>query len=144
MTMMVFTTVMAAQSLLASKADNLAGRAAKFALGNMIPLVGSALAGTLGTVSTSVEYIRAVVGVIGVIVIVLILLPTLITLLVTKYVFSLASGAADIIGCSAEGRMISELSGINSFLMASACICSVVLIFMLTIFAKCSAAGGGR
>lgn len=139
-TMMIFTTVMAAQSLLASKSDNLAGKAVKFAVGNMVPLIGSSIAGTLGTVVTSIEYLRAGVGVIGVVVIILTLLPTLLTLLVTKYAFSLASGAADILGCSVEGRLISELSGINGFLMASACICSVTLIFILTVFAKCSAA----
>lgn len=140
LTMTVFTTVMSAQSLLASKADSLAGRAVKFAVGNMVPLVGSAIAGTLGTVSTAVEYIRAGVGVIGVVVIILLLLPTLLTLLVTKYAFSLASGVADVLGCSTEGRMISELSGINSFLLAGACICAVTLILALTIFAKCATA----
>ena len=138
--MTVFTTVMAAQSLLASKTDNLIGKAAKVAVGNMVPLVGSAIAGTLGTVAMSVEYIRAGVGVVGVVIIILLLIPTLLTLLVTKYVYSLASGMADILGCSAEGRLISELSGINGFLLASACICSVTLIFILTAFAKCSAA----
>ena len=51
--------------------------------------------------------------------------------------------AADILGCSREGKIIGELSGINGFLLASACICSVTFIFMLTIFAKCSAAVGG-
>ena len=142
-TMTVFTTVMAAQSLLASKADGIAGKAAKFAVGNLVPLVGSALAGTLGTVSTSIEYIRSGVGVVGIVVIILMLLPTLLTLLVTKYVFSLAAGAADILGCGSEKKIISEMAGVNGFLMASACICSVTLIFMLTIFAKCSAAAGG-
>lgn len=139
-TMTVFTTVMAAQSLLASKTDSIAGKAAKFAVGNMVPLVGSAIAGTLGTVAASVEYIRAGVGVMGIVIIILLLLPTLLTLLVTKYAFSLASGAADILGCSAEGRLINELSGINGFLLASACICSVTLIFLLTFLAKCSSA----
>lgn len=140
LTMTIFTTVMGAQSLLASKADSLAGKAVKFAVGNMVPLVGSAIAGTLGTVSSGVEYIRSGVGVIGVVVIILLLMPTLLTLLVTKYAFSLASAAADILGCGAEGRMISELSGINGFLMASACICAVTLIFIVTIFAKCATA----
>ena len=142
-TMTVFTTVMAAQSLLASKADNLAGKAAKFAIGNMVPLVGSAIAGTLGTVATSVEYIRAGVGVIGVVVIILLLLPTLLTLLVTKYAFSLASGAADILGCRVEGKLIEELSSINGFLLASAAICSVCFIIVITLFAKCTSALGG-
>lgn len=139
-TMTVFTTVMAAQSLLASKTDSIAGKAAKFAVGNMVPLVGSAIAGTLGTVAASVEYIRAGVGVMGIVIIILLLLPTLLTLLVTKYAFSLASGAADILGCGAEGRLINELSGVNGFLLASACICSVTLIFLLTFLARCSSA----
>ena len=141
--MMIFATVMGAQNLLASKADNIAGKTAKFAIGNLIPVVGTALAGTVGTVSFGVEYIRSSVGVIGIISVALILLPTLITLLVTKLALSLASGAADILGCGREGRIIGELSGINGFLLAAACICSVTFIFMLTLFTKCSSAIGG-
>lgn len=141
--MMVFATIMGAQNLLASKSDTIAGKTAKFAIGNLIPVVGSALAGTVGTISTGVEYIRSSVGVIGIISVVLILLPTLITLLVTKLALSLSSGAADVLGCSLEGKIIGELSGINGFLLAAACICSVTFIFMLTLFAKCSSAVGG-
>lgn len=141
--MMIFATVMGAQNLLASKADTIAGKTAKFAIGNLIPVVGSALAGTVGTVSFGVEYIRSSVGVIGIILVALMLLPTIITLLVTKLALSLSSGAADILGCGREGRIISELSGINGFLLAAACICSVTFIFMLTLFTKCSSAIGG-
>lgn len=141
--MIVFGTVMSAQNLLASKADTLAGKTAKFAMGNLVPVVGSALAGTLGTVSTSIEYIRSSVGVIGIIAVALMLLPTVATLLMTKLVLSLASGAAEILGCGKEGRMIGEMSGINGFLLAASCVCSVAFIFMLTLFAKCSSAVGG-
>ncbi len=141
--MTVFGTVMAAQNLLASKADTLAGKTAKFAASNFIPVVGSAIAGTLGTVGTSIEYIRSSVGVIGIIAVILMVLPTVITLLLTKLVLSLASGAADILGCSREGKVIGELAGINGFLLAAACICSVTFIFLLTLFAKCSSAVGG-
>ena len=141
--MTIFGTVMAAQNLLASKADTLAAKTAKFAVGNMIPVVGSAIAGTLGTVSTSVEYIRSSVGVVGIIGVVLMVLPTVITLLLTKLMLSLASGAAEILGCGREGKIIGELAGINGFLLAAACICSVTFIFLLTIFAKCSSAVGG-
>ena len=141
--MTVFGTVMAAQNLLASKADSLAGKTAKFAMGNLVPVVGSALAGTVGTVSMGIEYIRSSVGIIGVMAVLLLLLPTLITLLLMKLVLSLASGAAEVLGCSKEGKMIGELSGINGFLIAAACICSVTLVFMLTLFAKCTSALGG-
>ena len=141
--MTIFGTVMTAQNLLASKADTLAGKTAKFAVGNLIPVVGSALAGTLGTVGTSIEYIRSSVGVIGIIGVILMVVPTIITLLLTKLVLSLASGTAEILGCGREGKIIGELSGINGFLLAAACICSVTFIFLLTLFAKCSSAVGG-
>ena len=141
--MTVFGTVMAAQNLLSSKADTLAGKTAKFAVGNLIPVVGSAIAGTLGTVSSSVEYIRSSVGVVGIIGVILMVLPTIITLLLAKFVLSLASSAGEILGCSREGKIIGELSSINGFLLAAVCICSVTFIFILTIFAKCSSAAGG-
>lgn len=141
--MTVFVTVMSAQSLLASRTDSLSGRAARFAVGNLIPMVGSSLSGTLGTVSTGIEYIRAAVGTVGIATILLMLMPTLITLLLTKLVFSMLMGAADILGCAAEKKLISEMSSINGFLLASAAICSVCFIFILAIFARCASAAGG-
>ena len=141
--MTVFMTVMGAQSLLAGKTDTLAGKAAKFAVGNLIPTVGSALSGTLGTVASSVEYIRSSVGVVGIVAIILMLVPTLVTLLLSKLAFGLLECAADILGCANEKKMISELAGINGFLLALAAICSVCLIFIMTLFVKCSAATGG-
>ena len=142
-TMTVFGTVMAAQNLLASKADTLAGKTAKFAVGNLIPVVGSALAGTLGTISTSIEYIRSSVGVLGIMAVSLMLIPTVVTLLITKLVLSLSSGMVEMLGCSREAKIIGEMAGINGFLLAASCICSVAFIFMLTLFAKCSSAVGG-
>ena len=141
--MTVFMTVMGAQSLLAGKADTISGKAAKLAIGNLIPTVGGALSGSLGTVAASVEYIRASVGVIGIVVIILMLLPTLITLILTKLAFGMLSGAAEILGCEREKRIISELASINGFLLALAAICSVCLIFIMTLFVKCSSAAGG-
>ena len=141
--MTLFGTVLAAQNTLAAKADTLAGKTVKFAVGNMIPIVGSALSGTIGTLGTSIEYIRSGVGIVGVMAIVMMFLPTLITLLVSKLVLSLVSGISDVLGCDREGKIISEMSAINGFLLAAAGICSVTLVFMLTLFVKTSAAVGG-
>ncbi len=141
--MTVFITVMGTQSLLASKADNVSSKAAKFAIGNMIPTVGSALSNTFGAVSSSVEYIRASVGAVGIVAIILMVVPTILTLLVTKLAFSLLIGAADILGCKTEEKVLSELSGINGFLLAAAAITAVCFIFIMTIFAKCTSALGG-
>ena len=141
--MSIFAAVIGAQNLLAGRADNLSGRAAKFAVGNLIPTVGSALSGTLGTVSGSIEYIRASIGIVGIVAIILTVVPTLVTLILSKFAFELLEAAADILGCPTEKKIIKELSGINGFLLAVAAICSVCLIFLVALFAKCSAATGG-
>ena len=138
--MVIFTTVMASQNLLASKADSLGGKTVKFAMGNLVPIVGSALAGSIGTVSMGIEYIRSAVGVIGIVIIIIMLLPTIVTLLLAKFAFSLAGGAADLLGCSRESRLIKELGGINGFLIASASVSSVVFVLLLVIFARCASA----
>jgi hypothetical protein len=90
-----------------------------------------------------VEYIRASVGAIGIVIIILMLFPTLITLILTKLAFGMLSGAAEILGCEREKRIISELASINGFLLALAAICSVCMIFIITLFVKCSSAAGG-
>lgn len=141
--MTLFVAVMGGQSLLAGKTDTLAGRAAKFAVSNLIPTVGSALSGTLGTVAASVEYIRASIGIIGIVAVILMLIPTLVTLLVTKFTFAILECAADLLGCTAEKKILDELSAINGFLLSLAAIASVSFIFVMTIFAKCSSAAGG-
>lgn len=141
--MTVFVTVMGAQSLLAGKSDTLAGKAAKFAVSNLIPTVGTALAGTLGTVAASIEYIRASVGIVGIVIVILLLVPTLVTLILTRLAFSLLGCISDVLGCTNEKKILDEISGVNGFLLALTAISSVGLIFIMTIFAKCSSAAGG-
>ena len=141
--MTAFVAVMGGQSLLAGKTDTLSGKALKLAVGNLIPTVGGALSGSLGTVAASVEYIRATVGIVGIAVVIIMIAPTLVTLVLTKLSFGILSGAAELLGCDAEKKIISELASINGFLLSLAAITSVCLIFIITIFVKCSSAVGG-
>ncbi|MBQ8005471.1 MAG: hypothetical protein IJ303_04075 [Clostridia bacterium] len=140
MALMAF--VMGVQNQLSAKADSAFIRAGKYALGSFIPIVGGAVGDSLRTVGAGVEYIRTSVGSLGIIMIIILLLPALISLGLVKGAVNLSSSLAKLIGCEREGKMLSELGSIYGYMMAVCSICSVLFIYALTLFVKCSAAGG--
>ncbi len=140
MALMAF--VMGVQNQLSAKADSAFIRAGKYALGSFIPIVGGAVGDSLRTVGAGVEYIRTSVGSLGIIMIIMLLLPALISLGLVKGAVNLSSSLAKLIGCEREGKMLSELGNIYGYMMAVCSICSVLFIYALILFVKCSAAGG--
>ena len=65
--MFLLTLAMSTQSVLAGRADTLGMRGIKYAVGNVVPVVGGAIAGTLSAVGTGMELIRGVCGVAGIV-----------------------------------------------------------------------------
>ena len=134
----IFTTVISAQSLLSSKADNLTSKTAKMLVGHIIPLAGGTVGESLKTVGASIEYLRSNVGIIFIIILVLTILPTIISISLYRLTFIISHSLAGILGCDGEGRIIFEISSIFGYLLAIISVCSVILLFLITIFAKCS------
>ncbi|MBQ8208228.1 MAG: hypothetical protein IJZ89_05790 [Clostridia bacterium] len=141
--MAIMALVMGMQNQLTAKADSLSARAAKYAVGSFIPVVGGAVGDSLRTVAASVEYIRSAVGGIAIIVIIILLLPPLISLALGRSAVNISSSAAKMMGCEREGRLLSEIGNIYGYMMAVCSICSVIFIYALTLFIRCSAAAGG-
>lgn len=140
--MAIMALVMGTQSLLASKADSLGARAAKYAVGSFIPVVGGTVGESLRTVAASVEYIRGTVGGIAIIVILLLLLPSLISLALGRSAVDITCAAAKMLGCEKEGKLLGEIGNVYGYMMAVCSICSVIFIYALTLFVRCSAASG--
>ena len=134
--MLTFTTVISTQSLLASKADNLSAKTAKMLASQMIPLIGSSIGDSLRTAGASIEYLRSNIGVILIVVLILMILPPLINILLYRLVFILANSFAGLLGCNREGSIILEISSILGYILAIISICGIVLILLLTVFAK--------
>lgn len=135
--MLVFTTVISAQTLLSTKADTLSTKAAKLLATQMIPLVGSSVGESLRTAGASIEYLRSNVGIIIIAVLGVMILPTLISLFLYRLCFTLANTAAGMLGCEREARLLGEISGIYGYIIAIVSICSVVILLLVTVFAKC-------
>jgi len=138
--MLILTASLATQGILASKADSLAMRGAKFAVSGFIPVTGGSLASTLGTLAASIEMIRGSVGVIGITVLFLMLIPVIVELILMRFVCEMSAFMAGMLSCSGEQRLLSDIGGLFGYLEGIAVMASVVFVIAFAVFAATGAA----
>ncbi len=129
----LLSLVLSAQSVLVGRADSLGMRGVKYAVGNWIPVVGGAVAGTLGTLAEGVSLLRGICGIAGVVLVALLLLPTLIELLLFRAVLRLGATTATLLDCPGEARLLGEMASLHGYLAAAVTICSVMFLLALTL-----------
>ena len=131
--MFLLSLALSTRSVLAGRGDTLGMRGVKYAVGNMIPMVGGAVAGTLSTVAAGVTALRGICGVSGIILVALLLLPTLVELLLTRALLNLSATVASMLSCDGEAKLLSEMASLHGYLAAAASICAVVFMIALTL-----------
>lgn len=141
--MFLLTLALSVQSVLAVKADTLSMKGVKYAVGNLLPVVGGAVSGTLGSVGAGVGLLRGIVGVSGVSLVALLLLPTLIQLLLFRMAYQLTSAVAGMLSCEGEAKLLGEVGSLYGYMAAAVSICVVGFIVALAIFAQGAAAISG-
>lgn len=140
--MMLLLAMLGAQTLLGAHSDTLAMRSAKFAAGNLIPVVGGSVSELLRTVSAGIGYLRGTVGICGVLLLLFTLLPTLTELFLLRLTWQIAAALADMLGCDNEKKLLDEFASLLGYLIAAVSICSSVLLLALTLLAQCASAIG--
>lgn len=140
--MTLLLAMLGAQTTLGARADTLAMRGAKFAAGNLIPVVGGSVSELLRTVSAGVGYLRGTVGICGILLLLLTLLPVLVELLLCRLVWQIGASIADLVGCAQEKKLLDEIASLCGYLAAAVSICSSVFILALTLLAHCASAIG--
>ena len=140
--MTILLGALAAQTTLGASADSLAMRSAKFAAGNLIPVVGGSVAELLRTVSAGVGYLRTTIGICGILLILLMLLPTLTELFLYRLAWQIAASVADLLGCDSEKKLLDEIASLNGYLIAAVSICSSVLLISFVLLSRCASAIG--
>ena len=131
--MFLLGLVLSAQSVLVGRADSLGMKGIKYAVGNVIPTVGGALAGTLSTVAAGVEMLRGICGISGIVLVALLLLPVLVELLLIRAVLRLSAMVATLLGCGGEARLLEEMASMHGYLAAATSICAVTFVFALAL-----------
>ena len=102
----------------------------------VIPIVGGNLGEALRTVASSVRYLKSIFGIGGIVIIALITLPMAISLLLTRFVFGIASTFADILGCGEESKLLSSFSEAYGCMLAVVCGVGMMFVLSLCIFMK--------
>ena len=132
--MTVLLSSLAAQTVLASSADSIAARTARFVSGTVIPVIGGSVGETFRTVSAGVSYLKGVFGIGSIIMIALLVLPLLITIALTRFAFLLGAGFADMLGCFSEARALENLGEVYGTMLAVVSGVGVTFIMALCIF----------
>ncbi len=140
--MMLLLAMLASQTLLAAKSDTLMMRSAKFAAGNLFPVVGGSVSELLRTVSSGVGYLRGTIGICATLLLLLLLFPVLIELFLFRLVYQLCASLADLLGCECEKKLLEEFASVNGYLVTAVAICSSVLLLSLSLLTSVASAIG--
>ena len=124
------------QTTLASSGDSVAMRGAKYAVGNMIPLVGNSIGAALGTLGSSLSLVKSTAGVSCVAVLLLMTLPTLADLFLIRLAVSCAGAIASLFGFSAGENLLGEFRRLFDMLLAITAVAGVTWILYFTVFLK--------
>ena len=133
--MFLLSLALSTQSVLVGKADTLGMRGIKYAVGNAIPVVGGAVAGSLSAVSAGIGLLRGVCGVSGILLVALLLLPALAELLLLRATLRLASTTASMLACDGEAKLLGDMASLHGYLAAAVSVCSVAFILALGLLA---------
>ncbi len=132
--MTVLLWSLGAQTTIAASADSAAARAAKLVSGSVIPVLGGSVGETFRSVATGVAYMKNVFGIGGIIMLALLVLPAMVSVLLTRFVFLVCSGLAEMLGCSSEARLFESLGEVYGFILAVVSGISVMFVLGLYIF----------
>ena len=134
--MSILLSTMAAQTAITSASDSATARTARLVSGSVIPVLGGSVGEALRTLAGGVGYLKSVVGIGGMLMVFFLLLPVGLSVLLSRFVFLLTGGIADILGCSGEARLLENLGEIYGCILAVISAVSLTFIFALCIFTQ--------
>lgn len=134
----LFGVMMGVQTKLALASDGTAARTVKFAVANMIPVIGGAAGEAMRAVVGSIGTVRTGAGAVAVIGILLTVLPAVIRLLVYRLVFGAAGVLAGVLGAEGEQKIASEIKEMLGYALAMVFFCGVLFIFSVTLMISSS------
>ena len=134
----LFGVMMGVQTKLALASDGTAARTVKFAVANMIPVIGGAAGEAMRAVVGSIGTVRTGAGAVAVIGILLTVLPAVIRLLVYRLVFGAAGVLAGVLSAEGEQKIASEMKEMLGYALAMVFFCGVLFIFSVTLMISSS------
>ncbi len=123
-------------SSLATAGDSFTLRSLRFAVGQMVPVVGGAVSGSLGTALASVALVRSTAGATVAAAVLLPMIPLLLELFLSRLALSLLSGAAGMLSLDVPRRLIGGFRALFDLALASVAFSGLVFLFVAASFAR--------
>ena len=143
MTLLSFFTMILSVSMsfgqaLASSADTVAARTVKFAIGNMIPIVGNTVNSAYGTLASSLSLIKSTMGASSVVALLLLTFPVIIYLLLLRLSLNICASVSDMLGCAKIGKLYTDFRTVYDLALAAVVFCTLVFVIIISLFVKCA------
>ena len=116
--MSVFTAVLGLNTALSATADGASGKAARFALSSLIPLIGSAVSEAYSTIQGSLTLLRSGMGVFVILAVIISFLPLLIKTVLFSLAVQIVRMTGDALGASSSAGILNALSSFLSMFIA--------------------------
>lgn len=122
----VFVSILSIKTAVASRADALGLRSARFAINSIVPIIGSAISEGLLSIQSYSSLIKSSVGIVGIILIFLIFLPALLDVVIWKICLSVCSVVSEMF----EDKSVSVI--IKTFQSVLLLILVILILSMVT------------
>ena len=132
----LFLGILGIQSTIASSADSVALRTAKFFLGTAVPVAGHALSEALSTISASVLLLKSSLGVYGIVALTLIMLPIIIEIIIWRIVLAFCSIVSGVFSLDRIKGILNAIESMFSVLLGVALLVCGMFIISLTVVIK--------
>jgi len=130
-TLLIF--VIGMQNVIARSADSFASRFVKFAMSSFIPLVSGAMNEAISAAAGGLRLIGVSCGTVAAAAVFFLLLPVIVRLILQRTVFAVCQGAAEMLGCDREARLLGEMHGILGYMLALCAVASLLFLFVLIL-----------
>ncbi len=131
--------VLASQALgnaLGTAGDSFSLRTMRFALGQMVPVVGGTVSGSLGTAMAAVALVRSTAGATVAAAILLPLLPLAAELILVRVALSLSASLAGMTGAAVAVRLLRGFRSLLDLVLAAVALAGLLFLFIAATFAR--------
>ena len=141
--MTVFVGLLSLQGTIASSADTVTVKTAKFAISTFVPVVGGAISEAFNMVQGGLGVIRSAVGAFGIISIAAAFLPPALSILLMQGALAIAGGVSDALEVKQVGTLMKSAASVLSLLLSILLLFAVLFILSVSVMMALSGVSAG-
>jgi stage III sporulation protein AE len=135
---MVLSASIAFGTAISSSADSVAARTVRYAISNMLPIVGGTVSASYGTLAASLSVIKSTLGASSIVALLLLFLPMIIYLLLIRLSLNLSASFSEMLGYPKIGKLYGDFRAVYDLALSATVFCSLIFFIIVSVFLKCS------